>query len=682
MSNSTDKTLTIGTDLTVNCGAFWVPPGVACSLFSGNLVSSAEWTDLSQYLVVSDGSYSLGDTSKSFNDTRDQGSKIVYFNSTAGDNDSADVYWWDGAQLVDSQGSATNPENDQPYGTDPLNPNEVAIRSFQSFIAENHDRIKTQRHNSWEFGQVAGGYPDWFLFRRGETFDTFDNDLAGGRSPEEPMVVSSYGPIAEPRAVLAAVGGNTPFAGPLGSDPATNFYWFHQVVKSIECHSRYGWVDTNNAFSAYNAGPITALLEDFYVTKSGSGGLYYLPQNTVVRKSVIAHNTDMGYFTGDDIARAEFDTVIFYRNGFASNTLTDPDPVHDKFVRNIYQAGGAQLGHVYRNMISASGGSGGPQMRFGAILEDSLIIEGYFYCSSRSGGSGNPWLEANNQTGQSCIVRNNVAFPYVYPSPNDPDTYGVSDTDAHTGDGFGLQAASFGADVSSNIISGSMMIDDLGGTIDQVRKGLRITMEQETYNDGNIYTQKNNTMENNIVYRAKAALQLEGIFSGSDNNVVQNNVFVSDTLLSRYLQSSVTPTNLLIDSNRVYSDNALPTDNYLTNNTLSSYSAAAATEGWGDPDRTLKRYVVEELGLTLLDWSDDPFLDPTEVQVRVTAGEAYDPTGLKTFMAVAEHMRLGGGVIPSSGKPSLTGDYAFDERFTAKAVVNYVRAGFNMQALS
>jgi hypothetical protein len=48
-------------------------------------------------------------------------------------------------------------------------------------------------------------------------------------------------------------------------------------------------------------------------------------------------------------------------------------------------------------------------------------------------------------------------------------------------------------------------------------------------------------------------------------------------------------------------------------------------------------------------------------------------------MAVATNMRQGGmDRIPTSGKPSWTGDYPWDARFTGQAVVNWVRAGFGM----
>ena len=46
-------------------------------------------------------------------------------------------------------------------------------------------------------------------------------------------------------------------------------------------------------------------------------------------------------------------------------------------------------------------------------------------------------------------------------------------------------------------------------------------------------------------------------------------------------------------------------------------------------------------------------------------------------MAVAMNMRNGGAdAIPVSGKPDMTADYPWDERFTAIAVVNWIREGF------
>lgn len=101
---------------------------------------------------------------------------------------------------------------------------------------------------------------------------------------------------------------------------------------------------------------------------------------------------------------------------------------------------------------------------------------------------------------------------------------------------------------------------------------------------------------------------------------------------------------LELRNNRFYASGALPTGAWMgSGNTLSAYAGAAASEGWPDPDRTLRRYVTEVLGLALPDWQDEP---------GVTGGSgAYDPTGMKTLMAVAFNMRKGGAnPPPASGQ--------------------------------
>ncbi len=637
------------------------------------------WTDLSQYLVESDGSHSLGDHNSDFNATRDQGSKIVYFDSTSGDNATAEAYWWDGTHIVDSDGSTLNPDNSQAYGTDPLNPNEDAIRPFATLPSDNSDlRLVTQKRGAIDFSRLAGGYPDWFLFRRGQVHSGIEQKLVGGRSEAEPMVITGYGPLADGRAILEG--------GLGGSTGGGTSYWLHQVLASLEIRGQYGWFDSESAPSANDSGgPVTAYLEDCYFPSRTGGGIAYPPTQTDFRRTIVTGHwrpaSDgahvQGYFTHGFENRVSFDEVIFYKNGFLSDPLTDPDPIYDKFSRNIYEGGGAQMGHVYRNFISADGGSGGPQMRFGGWMENSLILEGYFYSSTNSNKAENEWLQNGNQSGQSALVRNNVQLIYGYPTPIDPDTDGRSDTSAQPGWGYTLQGASFGVVIEGNIISGAMLSDDLGGA---AVRGLVLSVNPAIYADGNTYNQKNNTLRNNIIYRSDNGLQLLGSASGVSDIEISGNVFVADTPIDNRASDLNQAAQINVDNNRFYCSGSLPSGDWFgSGNSSSGYSNAASTEGWSDPDRSLKRYVTEVLGLTLLDWGDDPNLDATAKQARINAGEVYDPTGMKTFMAVAIHMRKGGtDTIPNNGKPNLNGDYPWDTRFTAQAVVNWIRAGFGL----
>ena len=337
------------------------------------------------------------------------------------------------------------------------------------------------------------------------------------------------------------------------------------------------------------------------------------------------------------------------------------------------------MGHTYRNIISADGASGGPQMRLGGLMENSLVIEGYWFSGTSSNDNGNPWLEAGDQSGQSAWVRNNVQLVFAYPTPNDPDTNDESDSRAQPAWGYALQGASFGAVVEGNIISGAMLEDDLGA--DARAQGINIVLDTESLSKD--YHQKDNTIRDNIVYRMGACVRLEGDAAGASNITVENNVCAVSGGIDAAASNLTGADQVVFENNRFYSDNDLPDEPWMGNgNTVDPYADAASAEVWTDPDRTLKRYVEEVLGLTLLDWADDPRLDADQASAREGAGEAYDPMGLKTFMAVAAHMRFGGtDAVPTSGKPTIGNDYPWDERFTGLAVVNWIREGFGQPAV-
>lgn len=640
------------------------------------------WTDLMSYIVPSDGTRSLGNYNSVFNTTRDTGSKIVYFDVAAGDNTTAQVYWWNGSAIVDSAGSATNGSG-LAYGANPLQPNEAAIKPFKQAIgiirnADGDGRLRT--NGNLDFATVAGGYPDWFLFRRGQTHDTFDGHLNGGRSESEPMVIAAYGPPADGRAVIEPVFAMVSYNGnprgtqaPFSANWPTSPQWQHEVMAGLEFRTALQHTNAQNGDSLAG-GPPTLLVEDF---KMVGNGFVYLPRKSVVRRGSIsfrwnATQHNQAYFTEAPLAEATFEEVVFYKNGYKTDPRTNLDPRRDVFSRNIYQGGGAQMGHTYRGIISADGASGGPQMRYGGLIENSLILEGYWFSSTDSNGVGASWVATTGQTGQSAIVRDNVNLLYKYPTSVDPDSAGTSDVNAQPGSGYSLKAASFNAEVENNIVSGAMLRDELLGVPGggySLSPGSTVT-----YMGGVVYTHKGNAFRNNIAYRANQAMVLT-IDPNSDwtavtGNVVENNVFAGASPISGGAPGLADATQLVVRNNRFYADSPLPSAPWMgAGNTLAPQAGAAAAEGWPDPDRTLKRYVQEVLGLTLLDWSDDPWVAGTD--------GAYDPIGLKTFMAVATNMRRGGTMAaPSGGKPSWTEDYVWDDRYTAEAVVNWIRAGF------
>ncbi len=619
------------------------------------------WLDLTALLVESDGSRAPGGERRGA--ARDAGSKIVFFDPSKGDNTAGEIYWWDGKRIVDSSGSAAD-SSGAAYGDNPLRPNEAAIKAFK-FPSRD-----TRYQKSW-------GYPDWFLLRRGRRHETFEIALNGGRSQAEPMVVAAYGPPSDGRAIVDTKD-RSPFGSHSGGDKIVQF---HQVVSGLEIHVGMSHLGMHaGCTSPGEPGVPTWYIED---CKMVSTQMNYLPIETTVRRSISAFNFratshNQGYFNSGFDAAPTFEEVIFYKNGYKNDPRVNADPRRTIFDRNIYQGGGAQMGHTYRNIISADGGSGGPQMRLGGLIENSLIIEGYWFSSTGSNKTVNNWLTSGKQQGRSAVVRNNVQFVYKYPSPKDPDTDQASDNRAQPGHGYTLQGVSFGAVIEGNIVSGAMLTDDLGFAEHRHANGYKIACKRAEYEDGRVYTQQNNTFRDNVAYRTGTGVSVSDDWTGSKGSVIENNVFVANTPVDDNAENLTATSQLVVRGNRFYANNALPSAAWLgEGNKVNPYAKAATTEGWSDPDRTLKRYVTEVLGLTLLDWSDDPWLDADQVAKRVEAGEVYDPTGLKTFMAVATNMRDGGvDKIPAAGKPSWKGDYPWDARFTGQAVVNWVREGF------
>lgn len=649
-------------------------------------LESPDWTNLRQYLVPSDGTHGLGTrggTTAQENLSRDQGSKLLYFDPAAGDNTTAEVLWWNGTAIVDSTGSPANTAG-QAYGTDPLNPNLVALKPFAALAnaqCNSGSDLRVQSHGR-NFGCLARNYPDWFLFRRGQSHTSFNGArLEGGRSESQPLVVAGYGPLSDGRAVIADPGLFT------SSTSGETDIRYHVMLNGLAFAGGYSLPGAQGVTSLAG-GPVTVHIEDCaWLLPNTRGKLAYLPMKATVRRSVVgfSYNADdhnQGFFASGYQTQATFDEDIFYKNGYKSDPLLDPDPRRDIFSRNVYQGGGAQMGHVYRNVIFADGASGAPQMRLGGLCENSLVVEGYWFSATESNGNFPSWLPDVMQAGQSAVVRNNVQLVLAYPTPNDPDTNGTSDTRAQPGFGYTLQGASFGAVVEGNIISSAMLRNDLGASGGGA--ALTLSPSRNQYPDGAFYSLANNTLRNNILYRTGLGLSIENDWLGATGVVVEDNAFVSDTPTRSSAGNLLDGTQLNVRNNRFYGGGSLPGGAPWvgTGNTQSSAASAASAEGWPDPDRTLKRYVTEVLGLTLLDWMDDPAVDPTLRQVRVNAGEAYDPTGLKTFMAVAVHMRRGGAdAIPSSGKPAWAADYPWDARFTAASVVTWIRAGFGLPAV-
>ena len=104
---------------------------------------------------------------------------------------------------------------------------------------------------------------------------------------------------------------------------------------------------------------MTAYVEDCYWPGGEGGIIVYPPTKTTFRRCIITHcfrpdAHNQGYYTSAYENQVTFEEVILYKNGYKTDPRTDPDPKRDIYSRNIYQGGGARLGHTYRSRSAAS----------------------------------------------------------------------------------------------------------------------------------------------------------------------------------------------------------------------------------------------------------------------------------------------------------------------------------------
>lgn len=594
--------------------------GMAHSTFDG-------WTDFEP--VASDGSH---------NDT-DTGSRIGYI-STAGDDATGEYYWWDGSQVVDAQGNS--------YGNDPFNP-AGDIRPFATWAAvgaRGGPRYDDER------------FADWFLFHRGQEHD-FDGIGFVGRSAAEHAVLGAYGSLDLERPRLLG-GLDWCYCG----EPRVVFLAVVSVQLVPESEAVRLVTQSDELVGEHERIRSWLWLEDVLVDDARyglsiqqSGAIEAGSAEVALYRSIFTeiHDPDahsQAVFMSGSFSTLRVEESIFYRNGYKSDPGTDENPQRDRFGRNFYLGGGAQMGTTLRNVISADGASGGPEMRYGGTVEESLIIEGYWLTSTDSNGHAPAWLK--DEPGQTFSVRNNVQLVFEWPYAG--QDAGASSEIAQPGSGFSIQGGSTDGVFEGNIISGALL-DELGfvGEYEQRRSdsGLRIVAERYDGDTGASVWPKNSTARDNIFYRV-AGLQIAGSNEGWQNagsTRFENNQWYDRGQADAVsVGAGITDTggSLEMVNNTFYTDR----NDAFAGGNLASVVINADMEGnvisstasapWTDPARTLKTYAGSVLGL------------------KVTS-----EGGLPEFFEHATEMRKG----------------AWDERYTARAVVNYIREGFDLPPL-
>jgi hypothetical protein len=489
------------------------------------------------------------------------------------------------------------------------------------------------------------GYPDWWLFQRGEVFDLGQDLLSfaretnpslttvnggslavsGGRSKTERQLVGAYGPLTAPR---------PRFVNPVvafinrSNDPDPR----HIAYVSLHFDAQS---TGERAMRFMYQGPeaVDILVEDCWFDGAG-GTVQKTSMQLTIRRTLItdAHTDDRShvqgfFFNGNRDTRLRIEDSILMRNGFSDGNPNDPgnwppagDQYFDIYNRNMYISGECDsMSSGVFDSLSLLGASG-DQFRCGLRVERNFFYQGYVAMGAHG---GYPRSE-----GPSGTIVDNVLLRFK--------GSGTNDNRGHPGWGFGLTSGAYRVEVARNIVSGAQHPVN--------HYGLQLSpLNWYCYSHVFIHPTQENRIHHNIFDSAdaKATISLvEGVVSekrdcsrwkhpGLLGNTVATNVFINaNASVSAY---SPRPVAKGTTHDTAFVDNSIYT----------SRREAARVLGWPDPDRTLATY-MESLGY------------------NVSSTDGFDE-----FFAEAIKQRKG---------------YWRDE-FTARELVNYMREGFGMPRL-
>jgi hypothetical protein len=579
------------------------------------------------------------------------GSRLYYISAATGSDATGQMYFWNGSKIVDASGSSTNASG-MVYGTDPMNPS-AAVKSYRrwAYVAPRQDPSRDIGSRA-NFGTpepgTRGGFPDWWLFKRGETFDlstdmlSFWNEVdpnmtavnaslavSGGRSATERQIVGAYGNPCDVRPRFMhpqAIGFISRFNSQ--SAPAV-FKNVAYLSLHFDGHDRpLGENSTAVTLLYQNKQSTDILFEDMWLdaTTVNIGGGY--GGQVTFRRSLITDNfggRSQGiYYDGSRDGRLRIEDSILMRNGF----LKDPklvwppsgDQVWDIFSRNMYFNG--QTNNMSSALVDSVSmlGASGDQFRQGMKVERNFFYQGYVTMGAYGG-----YPDTEGPTG---TLLDNVLQRF--------QGTGTNNNQGQPGWGIGLTSGAFGVEVARNIVTSAQHAGQ-GNAF-----GLS-PLSWQCYAHTFHYATRGNNIHHNIFESPDSApIAVEdGVagespagcanwqFPGVKLNTVSNNVLISPiNQASQYVGlGAAAGTN----NDTVYSNNLL----------FSSRASAATAQSWSNPSRTLKTHLKVN-GIT------------------VTSSDGFDE-----YYALATQMRKG----------------KWDAKWGSKAMLNHVRSGFNMTRL-
>ena len=347
---------------------------------------------------------------------------------------------------------------------------------------------------------VRGGFADWLLLKRGDTFESFGEWRVSGRSAQEPLYITSYGSGARPQ----INSGSGPGFITYGKGGASG-----RSVDNIIISSLSFTPDTyNHTNGTMNTGGIRLLcqgenitIEDCKITgykenidvAASDKGL----RNVLIRRNVItdAHSTEKvghahGIWMGSKSNGVIVEENILDHNGWRDGNNDD----RVFFNHNIYVLNGAKNVVVRSNVITRASFYG-IKMNGGGIAENNFFAR----------NAESVYLED-----KASILNNVITEPSSMPQQN----WGV---------GINTQKAP-SATIAGNILTTNKNPNAAGVA------GIQL------FNNGTAFS---GVVEDNIVYNWRNALRVATPGNGPGSVIIRNNHFqVTDSASAAADQSS------------------------------------------------------------------------------------------------------------------------------------------------
>jgi hypothetical protein len=593
------------------------------------------------------------DRSKAFKSLQQPGSRLYYI-SNAGSDSAGDIYFWDGSQIIDAAGQSKNAQG-QAYGSDPMNPT-AAVKAFKrwAFVAPRQDAnadIGSRAIYGTPSPTMRAGYPDWWLFKRGETFDLAQDmvsfaketdpsaayvnaslSVSGGRSATERQIVGAYGSLcdARPRLTHPQLGFITRFNSPVFKDVAYLSLHFDGHDRPAPTAAGTPSYTITLLYQENTAKNI--LFEDMWMdglainisAGSSSNGAQVTFKRSLLTDSFGPDRTQGIYYSGSRQGQLRIEDSILMRNGFLIDPQKSWPPsgtnTWNIYSRNMYLSGEADnMNSALVNSVSLIGASG-DQFRQGMRVERNFFYQGYVTMGAHGG-----YPDAQGATGS---MTDNVLQRFK--------GTGTDDDRGHPGWGLSLTSGAQGVEVARNIVTG---VQHAGEGSAFALTALSWYCYAHTFHQAT----RNNAIHHNIFEASNStAIEVSDGVTGEETlgcanwtspgvkqNTVANNVLISP----RSTAGTYTPVGAAVGTSN---DTA-----YSANSLYTSRTAAAAALSWPNPQRSLK----------------------THLQANNITVKSAD--GFNEYHALASQMRKG------QWMPQLTG----------KALVNHVRGGFGVVAL-